>query len=456
MSMAQSMTCRIHVLLVDHDINHHGPAIEILQYFSYKVTIVKLASVALSILSRGNPRFDLLMENINSPDLCGFKLLQEAVNMDLPVVLLLDEDDIVLTKRALEGGAFLCIKKPLTIETAKYLWQHVLREKVRKVKENERFKEFVMHNKLHDEFGEEDPMRGYINDYMNSDENYVSNKKVRYTKIANEDEETSPQHRDVAKFRKKVWTEWTQELHEKFMDAVRMLGEGRCYPREILELMNVPGLTRMQVASHLQKCRRGTWQSPDERKCKIVMPKMNLPQTSGRAKPRKFGSMPHIGQQDHDNIADFIFYSSMGNKMPGDNGEGNSYERYSNRFSQVGLETLNVAQIGLSLGMDDEAFMSNEQFVFDAQSVTPSINTSLDQKNTAEDYYEFPNIDCMIQNLSASQQEQKVESSGGQDAFDLNPVYSNQGPVLDATITTQGNEAAIANNGETEDQKREE
>ncbi|KAL2230486.1 UNVERIFIED_CONTAM: hypothetical protein Sindi_1643000, partial [Sesamum indicum] len=199
------------------------------------------------------------------------------------------------------------------------------------------------------------------------------------------------------------------------------------------------------------KCRRGTWQSPDERKCKIVMPKMNLPQTSGRAKPRKFGSMPHIGQQDHDNIADFIFYSSMGNKMPGDNGEGNSYERYSNRFSQVGLETLNVAQIGLSLGMDDEAFMSNEQFVFDAQSVTPSINTSLDQKNTAEDYYEFPNIDCMIQNLSASQQEQKVESSGGQDAFDLNP-----GPVLDATITTQGNEAAIANNGETEDQKREE
>lgn len=25
-----------------------------------------------------------------------------------------------------------------------------------------------------------------------------------------------------------------------------------CYPTDILEIMNVPGLTRMQVASHLQ------------------------------------------------------------------------------------------------------------------------------------------------------------------------------------------------------------
>ncbi|KAL0413591.1 UNVERIFIED_CONTAM: Two-component response regulator ARR14 [Sesamum radiatum] len=278
-------------------------------------------------------------------------------------------------------------------------------------------------------------MRGFISGYTNPGENYVSNKKARYMRTAGEDEETSPQHHDVAKFRKKVWTEWTQELHEKFMDAVRQLGEGRCYPREILELMNVPGLTRMQVASHLQKCRRGTWQSPDERKCKIVIPKMISPQTNGRAKPRKFGLMPQIGQQDHDHIADFIFYSSVGNKVPGDNGERSSRERYGNRFSHVGLEMLNAAQLGLSLGMDDEAFMSNEQFVFDAESATPSINTSLDQKNSTEDYYEFPNIDCMIQNLSASEEEQKMDPTGGQDAFDANPVYSEQASFLMCLIT---------------------
>ncbi|KAK4424853.1 Two-component response regulator ORR26 [Sesamum alatum] len=351
------------------------------------------------------------------------------------------------------------------MEIAKYLGQHVLREKLWKVKESDRFKEFVIYNRLHEGFGEEDLMRDYISDYTNSNENYASNKKVRYEKIDNEDEETSPEHHDVAKFRKKVWTEWTQELHEKFMDAVRKLGEGRCYPREILELMNVPGLTRMQVASHLQKCRRGTWQSPNERKSKIAMPKMTSPHTSNRAKPRRFGSMPHIGQQDHENISvpNFIFYSSIGNKVP--NGERGSHERYGtklhvephgyNPFSHVGLETLNMGHLGLNLGMD-EAFMSNEQFVFDAESVTPSINTSLDQRTTTEDYYEFPNIDCIIQNLSTSHQEQKMNSGGNREGFDLNPIYFDQVPILDGTITNKGNEASISDNGETQGKKKEE
>ncbi|KAK6779918.1 hypothetical protein RDI58_022102 [Solanum bulbocastanum] len=41
-----------------------------------------------------------------------------------------------------------------------------------------------------------------------------------------------------------------------------------CYPKEILEVMirDVPDLTRMQVASHLQKCRRNDWTAPEERK----------------------------------------------------------------------------------------------------------------------------------------------------------------------------------------------
>ncbi|PHT37690.1 hypothetical protein CQW23_21263 [Capsicum baccatum] len=52
--------------------------------------------------------------------------------------------------------------------------------------------------------------------------------------------------------RQKICIEWTDYLHEKFMKAVRQLGEGNCYPKNILEVMGVPNLTRMQVASHLQ------------------------------------------------------------------------------------------------------------------------------------------------------------------------------------------------------------
>ncbi|XP_031104507.1 probable transcription factor KAN4 [Ipomoea triloba] len=52
--------------------------------------------------------------------------------------------------------------------------------------------------------------------------------------------------------------DWTKELHYKFLDVVNILGGIRgkdTVPNTILELMNEPGLTRAQVASHLQKCR---------------------------------------------------------------------------------------------------------------------------------------------------------------------------------------------------------
>ncbi|CAN6986026.1 unnamed protein product [Brassica rapa subsp. trilocularis] len=51
--------------------------------------------------------------------------------------------------------------------------------------------------------------------------------------------------------RKKV--DWTQELHKKFVQAVDQLGVDQAIPSRILELMKVDGLTRHNVASHLQQ-----------------------------------------------------------------------------------------------------------------------------------------------------------------------------------------------------------
>uniref|UniRef100_M1DFT1 OJ1695_H09.29 gene product (ISS) n=1 Tax=Solanum tuberosum TaxID=4113 RepID=M1DFT1_SOLTU len=52
---------------------------------------------------------------------------------------------------------------------------------------------------------------------------------------------------------RKEYREWTEDLHARFMQVVHQLGEGRCFPKEIVEVMSLPGLTRMQVASHLQE-----------------------------------------------------------------------------------------------------------------------------------------------------------------------------------------------------------
>lgn len=48
---------------------------------------------------------------------------------------------------------------------------------------------------------------------------------------------------------------WTPELHNRFMNAVNHLGIKNAVPKTILQLMNVEGMTRENVASHLQKYR---------------------------------------------------------------------------------------------------------------------------------------------------------------------------------------------------------
>ncbi|CAH9115662.1 unnamed protein product [Cuscuta epithymum] len=48
---------------------------------------------------------------------------------------------------------------------------------------------------------------------------------------------------------------WTPQLHKRFLDVVGHLGISKAVPKTIMELMNVEGLTRENVASHLQKYR---------------------------------------------------------------------------------------------------------------------------------------------------------------------------------------------------------
>ena len=48
---------------------------------------------------------------------------------------------------------------------------------------------------------------------------------------------------------------WTPQLHKRFVEAVAHLGIKNAVPKTIMQLMNVEGLTRENVASHLQKYR---------------------------------------------------------------------------------------------------------------------------------------------------------------------------------------------------------
>ncbi|KAH7838137.1 hypothetical protein Vadar_022493 [Vaccinium darrowii] len=48
---------------------------------------------------------------------------------------------------------------------------------------------------------------------------------------------------------------WTPQLHKRFVEVVAHLGIKNAVPKTIMQMMNVEGLTRENVASHLQKYR---------------------------------------------------------------------------------------------------------------------------------------------------------------------------------------------------------
>jgi len=67
---------------------------------------------------------------------------------------------------------------------------------------------------------------------------------------------------------------WTPSLHKLFVDAVNKLEEEGAVPKKILKEMNVEGITRENVASHLQKYRLHQKKSRPDDKPEIVPQKM--------------------------------------------------------------------------------------------------------------------------------------------------------------------------------------
>ncbi|KAH6790074.1 hypothetical protein C2S51_005080 [Perilla frutescens var. frutescens] len=305
----------IHVLFVDHEFNGVMNTTRLLlESCQYRVTHVELAADAMVMLSNGKVKFDFVIADINSPDLHGFKLLQLAVTMGIPIILMSVDDDINMAMKIIEIGAFLYIKRPTTPEMIRCLWQHVARENLRAIKERDRL---MAPNYLTPPQGIE-----YYLDENHNNNLFVMKENEKFKRQHVEEEyELDNNMTSHGKVRRKVCTEWTRELHEKFMHAVGQLGEGRCFPKEILEIMNVPGLTRMQVASHLQKCRNDNWRSSEERKSTHGMHPMSSDgdgEGSGH-KPRRFGSMPRVvkAQSDYYRVCDGASEGEMGNDRGG-------------------------------------------------------------------------------------------------------------------------------------------
>ncbi|RVW39957.1 Two-component response regulator ARR1 [Vitis vinifera] len=233
----------LRVLVVDDDPTCLMILEKMLRTCLYEVTKCNRAETALSLLRGNKSGFDIVISDVHMPDMDGFKLLEHiGLEMDLPVIMMSADDGKHVVMKGVTHGACDYLIKPVRIEALKNIWQHVVRKR-----KNE-WKDLEQSGSVEDGDRQQKPSEDV--DYSSSaNEGNWKNSKRR------KDEEDDAEERDDTSTLKKPRVVWSVELHQQFVAAVNQLGIDKAVPKKILELMNVPGLTRENVASHLQKYR---------------------------------------------------------------------------------------------------------------------------------------------------------------------------------------------------------
>ncbi|KAK6134236.1 hypothetical protein DH2020_032041 [Rehmannia glutinosa] len=118
----------LRVLLVDNDTTSLLNIASELEDYSYRVTTTELATVALSILQERTDRFDLVMADINMPEMDCFKFIKSVqLIKDFPIILMSTELKKDMVKEAMIKGACFFLKKPISSKNLKNVWQHAYR-----------------------------------------------------------------------------------------------------------------------------------------------------------------------------------------------------------------------------------------------------------------------------------------------------------------------------------------
>ncbi|KAJ6796469.1 two-component response regulator ORR21 isoform X1 [Iris pallida] len=246
----QQFPAGLRVLVVDDDITCLRILEQMLHRCRYRVTKCCQATVALSLLRERRGSFDVVISDVHMPDMDGFKLLEHVgLEMDLPVIMMSADGSTNAVMRGIKHGACDYLIKPVRIEELKNIWQHVIRKKwsgSREVDNSSSMEDSDRDKRVLDDH----EYASSVND--GAEGSWKSHKKKR---DSDEDENDDELDNDDPSASKKPRVVWSVGLHQQFVSAVSQLGIEKAVPKRILELMNVPGLTRENVASHLQKFR---------------------------------------------------------------------------------------------------------------------------------------------------------------------------------------------------------
>lgn len=221
---------------------------ELLLRCKYHVTKTMESKKALEMLREKSNMFDLVISDVEMPDTDGFKLLEIGLEMDLPVIMLSAHSDYDTVMKGIIHGACDYLVKPVSLKELRNIWQHVVKKNIGS------YKKIIGGPSRHLLPSSESAPSGSRKRKENVQEDSGDNGDDDSDR-EEEDGDGSEQDGDESSNRKKPRVVWSQELHQKFVHAVQQLGLDKAVPKKILDYMNIEGLTRENVASHLQKYR---------------------------------------------------------------------------------------------------------------------------------------------------------------------------------------------------------
>lgn len=256
----------LRVLVVDDDSLCLKVIEQMLRSCKYEVTTSITSLGALELLRDRKNDFDLVLSDVFMPDMDGFKLLGRiGLELGLPVIMMSSSGDTDVVLKGVTHGAVDFLIKPVRVEELRNVWQHMVR------KRKDMGKDLDV-----DECGRREEAGGGDN----------SRKRKEQCREGKGDDSYAT---------KKPRVNWSVEMHQQFVNAVNQLGIDKAVPKKILELMGVKGLTRENVASHLQKYRlylkRLTGvQRAAGRTCSV--PQVQVPQTGSDSPGNALASAP--------------------------------------------------------------------------------------------------------------------------------------------------------------------
>ncbi|BAT74320.1 Two-component response regulator [Vigna angularis] len=235
----------LRVLVVDDDPTWLRILEKMLKKCLYEVTTCCLATEALKKLRERKDAYDIVISDVNMPDMDGFKLLEQVgLEMDLPVIMMSVDGETSRVMKGVQHGACDYLLKPIRMKELRNIWQHVFRKRMHEARDFESHEGFEALHLLMNGSDQSDDGNIF------AVEEITSIKKRKDADSKHDDKEFGD-HSPT----KKARVVWSVDLHQKFVKAVNQIGFDKVGPKKILDLMSVPWLTRENVASHLQKYR---------------------------------------------------------------------------------------------------------------------------------------------------------------------------------------------------------